>query len=100
MIASYQDPRIVRRRVWLLFLAQCLKTAWLVLTFRWTRLQPDWQMWRHRALIERSRQFDKAWYLAHNPEIAEAGIDPILHYLRQGAANGRNPHPLFDTNWY
>ena len=51
-------------------------------------------------MIERSQQFDKAWYLAQNPEVAEAGIDPVLHYLQQGAAEGRNPHPLFDTNWY
>ena len=23
-----------------------------------------------------------------------------MHYLRQGANEGRDPHPLFDTDWY
>jgi glycosyltransferase involved in cell wall biosynthesis len=33
--------------------------------------------------------FDTAWYLRRYPDIAEAGIDPFLHYLAHGAAEGR-----------
>ncbi|MFA6222555.1 MAG: glycosyltransferase [Desulfomonilaceae bacterium] len=35
-----------------------------------------------------------------NPDVAESGIDPIIHYLKEGAAQGRNPNPWFDTSFY
>ena len=44
--------------------------------------------------------FDSGWYLAQNPDVREAGADPLEHYVRFGAAQGRNPHPLFDAKWY
>jgi GT2 family glycosyltransferase/glycosyltransferase involved in cell wall biosynthesis len=28
------------------------------------------------------------------------GIHPLVHYVAYGAAEGRNPNPLFDTGWY
>ena len=40
--------------------------------------------------------FDRDWYLAMNPDVAVAGADPWRHYLRHGAAEGRDPNPLFD----
>jgi hypothetical protein len=27
-------------------------------------------------------------------------MNPLVHYLQYGAAEGRDPHPLFDTDWY
>lgn len=47
-----------------------------------------------------STLFDPEWYLEKNPEIKKAGMDPLQHYLRYGAQEGRNPHPLFETKWY
>ncbi len=44
--------------------------------------------------------FDTAWYLAQNPDVAQAGLDPLQHYLKQGAWELRNPNPLFDSDWY
>jgi glycosyltransferase involved in cell wall biosynthesis len=44
--------------------------------------------------------FDRTWYLDQNPDVASAGVDPLLHYLEHGAAEGRDPNPLFDTTWY
>jgi hypothetical protein len=32
--------------------------------------------------------------------VAAAGVDPAEHYLRFGAAEGRNPSPKFDTVYY
>ena len=58
------------------------------------------RIWRNIPLILSSGLFDDAWYLAQNPDVAAAGIDPLVHYLRWGAAEGRNPHPLFDSAWY
>ncbi|RDH92481.1 MAG: hypothetical protein DIZ79_03335 [endosymbiont of Lamellibrachia luymesi] len=51
-------------------------------------------------LMKDSGLFDEAWYLAEYPDVAEAGIDPVQHYLRYGASEGRNPSPKFDTTFY
>jgi len=51
-------------------------------------------------LIITADVFDQAWYLAEYPDVAEANIGPIEHYLRFGAAEGRNPSPQFDTVYY
>lgn len=44
--------------------------------------------------------FDPAWYLAQNPDVAAADIDPLEHYRKWGAGEGRNPNPIFDSAWY
>ncbi len=44
--------------------------------------------------------FDRDWYLAKYPDVAEVGVDPLWHYLTSGGREGRDPHPLFDTYWY
>lgn len=45
--------------------------------------------------------FDRrAWYLHANPDVAAAGVDPILHYEMYGWREGRNPEVLFDTRYY
>ncbi|MCI0462512.1 MAG: glycosyltransferase, partial [Gemmataceae bacterium] len=44
--------------------------------------------------------FDTSFYLERNPDVAAAGIDPLVHYWQTGAAEGRDPHPLFDTSFY
>ncbi len=51
-------------------------------------------------LLKDSGLFDETWYLAEYPDVAEAGIDPVQHYLRYGASEGRNPSPKFDTTFY
>lgn len=44
--------------------------------------------------------FDAEWYLLENPDVAEAKVDPLVHYLRWGANEGRAPHPLFHPKFY
>ena len=44
--------------------------------------------------------FDPARYLARYPEVAQAGADPLWHYIWIGAGAGFDPHPLFDSRWY
>jgi len=60
------------------------------------------------------RGFDSAWYLSQNPDVAAAGEEPLLHYVRFGAAEGRKPYDerraedrrailesgFFDPDWY
>lgn len=50
--------------------------------------------------IAASGLFDRDWYVENNSDVRAAGIDPLLHYLRHGAAEGRDPNPLFDSDWY
>jgi hypothetical protein len=51
-------------------------------------------------LVRASGLFDEAWYLERYPDVAAAGIDPVRHYLETGAAEGRDPSPLFNTRFY
>ena len=44
--------------------------------------------------------FDAAYYLANNPDVAAAGVDPYQHYITTGWKEGRNPSALFNTNYY
>ncbi len=56
----------------------------------------------HRAVevIRDAGVFDEEEYLARNPDVVESGLDPILHYIRHGAEEGRQAHPFFDENYY
>ncbi len=51
-------------------------------------------------MINKSGLFDAAYYLDQNPDIAESGMNPLVHFLRFGAGEGRDPNPLFDTSYY
>lgn len=55
---------------------------------------------REINLLNRSGLLDRAFYLRQNPDIAQAGWDPLLHYFELGAAEGRDPNPLFSAKWY
>lgn len=52
------------------------------------------------ALLATSSLFDPIWYLAEYPDVAQAGVDPLQHYLLYGGYEGRNPGPSFDSRWY
>lgn len=55
---------------------------------------------REQALITASGLFDRDWYLEQYPDVAAAKVDPVGHYLKSGAGEGRNPSAAFDTAWY
>jgi hypothetical protein len=57
----------------------------------------SWLTGWHQKLIADSGLFDHDFYLAQCPQL---GVDPVYHYLRYGAAEGRDPNPLFDSDWY
>ena len=53
-----------------------------------------------RMLLD-SGLFDPAFYLAQYPDVAEAGIDPLSHYLSHGVVEGwRKPNLYFDPAFY
>ena len=63
--------------------------------------------WRHlweesRAVnaVEKSGLFDAKWYVESYPDVAARGADPVRHYVRYGAREGRDPNRLFNSTWY
>lgn len=60
------------------------------------RLQED----RDVSIIARSGAFDGYHYLNSYPDVAAAAADPLVHYVRCGAREGRFPHPQFDSRYY
>ncbi len=58
----------------------------------------------NRDLTEQWRviagEFDVPFYLAQNPDVAQARFEPILHYLLEGWKRERDPHPQFSTSHY
>src|SRR5262249_19194076 len=60
----------------------------------------EWRRrWPDLKTILRSGLFDETFYRAVHPEL-EKGLVPVLHYLDQGGFQGRDPNPLFDSDWY
>jgi FkbM family methyltransferase len=55
---------------------------------------------RDARLVSASSLLDREWYLRQNPDVAAAHVNPLRHYLRRGAFEGRDPNPWFDSNWY
>ena len=47
-----------------------------------------------------NRLFDPKAYRSEYADARASGLDPLMHYIRHGAALGLDPHPLFDTAWY
>jgi hypothetical protein len=46
------------------------------------------------------RAFDRAFYLARQPDVAAAGGDPFEHFMVFGWREGRDPTPDFSVNGY
>ena len=44
--------------------------------------------------------FDSNYYLAQNPDVRVAGVDPLKHYEAYGWREGRDPSLLFSTGKY
>ncbi|MFT8613559.1 MAG: hypothetical protein ABF727_13215, partial [Gluconobacter oxydans] len=53
------------------------------------------------AEIRESGLFDEKAYLSDNEDVAESGIDPIVHYVHYGLnEDQRKPYPEFDAQQY
>jgi hypothetical protein len=46
--------------------------------------------------------FDENWYLERYPDAAARAreLGPLEHFVRYGAAEGRDPNPAFHSTWY
>ncbi len=74
-----------------------LKVSYWAITFRLIR---KLRAWRIARTISKSGLFDAALYLERNPDVARAGVNPLVHYIEHGAAEGHGPdytepeHPI------
>lgn len=50
--------------------------------------------------IVKSKLFDANYYLRTYPDVREADIDPIWHYILFGCKQGKNPNCFFNTIFY
>lgn len=64
------------------------------------KVKQGWNLFRDLHLIRTSGAFDKDWYLTNNPDVVQAKVDPLFHYLRYGGFEGRDPSPDFSSKWY
>ncbi|GHB41508.1 hypothetical protein GCM10007094_33690 [Pseudovibrio japonicus] len=55
---------------------------------------------KQKKIIRQTKQVHSNWYRQTYPDVAKANIDPAEHYLKYGAAMGRNPGKGFQTNFY
>jgi glycosyltransferase involved in cell wall biosynthesis len=53
-----------------------------------------------RAGARPNPYFQPGYYLAQNPDIANTGMNPLLHYIVHGDREGRDPCPFFAVKWY
>ena len=44
--------------------------------------------------------FDPTYYLSNYPDVRKADVDPLIHFVKYGWQEKRNPSPRFDTNFY
>ncbi|MBX7484152.1 glycosyltransferase family protein [Qipengyuania qiaonensis] len=51
-------------------------------------------------LVQASSLFDAKWYLSANPDVEESGVNPIEHYVMNGAYEMRDPGPDFSAFKY
>src|SRR5690606_39646281 len=67
-----------------------------------TRFSRDWSsdVCSSDLTLRRSTWFDPDWYLGQYRDVAESGMDPVIHYLDHGASEGRDPGPGFSTSYY
>jgi hypothetical protein len=53
-----------------------------------------------KQLIAASSLFDAGWYAERYPDVALVGLPPFEHYLQIGALLQRDPHPVFNSEYY
>jgi glycosyltransferase involved in cell wall biosynthesis len=56
--------------------------------------------WRMVRLVYASGNFDHDYYINRYEDVAISGLEPALHYIQIGAAEGRDPSSRFVTEVY
>jgi len=54
----------------------------------------------HYRLIKRSGLFDEVYYIKTNPDVRRMDINPLMHFIKYGWKEGRNPSKTFSIKQY
>lgn len=54
----------------------------------------------HYLIIKQSKLFDPNYYLLEYPDVRRIDLDPLIHFIKFGWKENRNPSPNFDTSYY
>jgi glycosyltransferase involved in cell wall biosynthesis/peptidoglycan/xylan/chitin deacetylase (PgdA/CDA1 family)/SAM-dependent methyltransferase len=92
--AAHLSPRARR------YLRRVLKAAWWAATPWKARPRIQWLLQRSRLQRHASTAPSTAPNAEARAEPDHSSLGPLNHYLALGAAEGWDPHPLFDTDWY
>jgi len=65
---------------------------------RWLRFVTNFRAFRPGSAFR--RLFDPDFYLDRYPDVREAGMNPLLHYILHGAAEERKPNAWFQPEYY
>lgn len=82
------------------------RTAWLLLSpGRAALTAKNFALWRRLQASPGAQAvwnvyFDAHEYLRSYPDVAKAGVDPVVHFLLRGNEEYRDPSPRFDTRYY
>ena len=68
--------------------------------FRSRRRGEREQLKNLRNALSRQPLLDPKWYLDQYPDVRLLSMDPIQHYVTEGARERKNPNPYFFTTWY
>ncbi|MCI4588665.1 hypothetical protein MOK15_00890 [Sphingobium sp. BYY-5] len=52
---------------------------------------------RQRGILAEYAAFDADWYVAAHPDLVDMTMDPALHYIRHGLAEGRAPNAAMEA---
>ncbi|MFN3937337.1 MAG: glycosyltransferase [Gemmobacter sp.] len=63
-------------------------------------METEEQLAERIAILERSGMVQDDWYCRRYPDVPASGLAPAAHYMKIGAALGRDPGPEFDTRGY
>lgn len=74
--------------------------AYTINSFRLQETTPPGSGQASTAIAIGDPLFDGAYYLANNPDVAAAGVDPYQHFMFYGGSEGRSPDFLFDAAYY
>ena len=59
---------------------------------------------RHRqsngVVVRATELLDADWYQRRYPDVVGSGLTAVEHFARHGFFEGRDPNPLFNTDWY
>ncbi|MEL6858022.1 MAG: glycosyltransferase family 2 protein [Pseudomonadota bacterium] len=53
-----------------------------------------------KRLLKLSGVFDEEWYRYRYPDLSNSNLNAINHYIKHGAAEGRDPSPAFSAKFY